>query len=117
MPVLQTQVADLQTRVAALEGSKATPGVTVVAESDAAFVLDGHGITVTDPIALDETPYRTSFTCSNSVYGFVTVYSSAGIKGSFGTGHEVLDLLHGGTFTLEVTCTGAWSLSIEPVAP
>ncbi len=41
VPILQTQVADLQTRVAALEAASGTPaaGVTVVASSGTAIDL------------------------------------------------------------------------------
>ena len=124
VPVLQTQVADLQTRVAALEGESATPVVTVVAASGKATLVSGNGDETANIGQLDAGTYTIRGEFSDS--GVVTIRLVSHVAG-YATGvywqieqpgerWEVVAILppYAGTFTMEVHAVGDWTITIEP---
>ena len=131
VPVLQTQVADLQTRVAALEADNGTPaaGITVVASGGTAMLFQGTGHQVVDVGMLEGT------------YTLHAVYAGTGAQfdainvtliGVSGKNREtpffVLDapvdeqtvlLIYdwqADDYLMEVDAIGDWTITIEPAA-
>jgi hypothetical protein len=128
VPVLQTQVADLETRVAALEGAAASPavGVTVVASNGTSHAFSGTGDQVVNVGSLASGAYKISGTFSHP--GSVTIRLVSKEIG-YTTGviweitnpdarWEVVTIQpdYGGTFVAEVHAVGDWTISIEPVS-
>jgi hypothetical protein len=109
VPVLQTQVADLETRVAVLEGSAGTP---TTGEPGSVYSLSGRSFGITDRVVLGSMPYRASFTCIGNPLGFATMYDNIGIAEVINDGEMIMQN-KAGTYWFDITCDKAWTLTIS----
>lgn len=126
VPVLQTQVADLQTRVAALERQIATPGVTVVAASGKAMLFQGTGDQIVNVGFLESGAYviRGEFVEAGDVHlRFVPLGPGYTITMDWrleapGTEWEAFSVMpdYSDAFVLEVHAVGDWTITIESVS-
>jgi len=109
VPVLQTQVADLQTRVAALEES--TP---VGVLNNASFLFADSGSKQTHPVILAQGLYQTSFACDSSREAAVAVMQNGLVSRIISVGGPSLSpsLYPGGETIFDVHCDGNWILAI-----
>lgn len=131
VPVLQTQVADLETRVAALEGNAVTPaaGVTVVASSGKAMLFQGTGHQIIDVgrlegVYLMQVQYPGSGAANEWIGVELTGRQTGNWESPFTIGSapfdetfviNIYDYL-ADDYLMEVTAQGDWSITIEPAS-
>jgi len=133
IPVLQSQVADLQTRVAALESAEGTPAadVTVVASSGTAMLFQGTGHQIVDVGRLEEGVYivKSVYNGSNTTgYDALFVEMTGKTTGNWelivngaaapvddSTVLNIYDSL-ADDYLMEVKAQGDWTITIEPAS-
>lgn len=131
VPVLQTQVADLQTRVAALESASGTPapGVTVVASNGTTMLFQGTGHQIVDVGYLEGT-YTLHAIYNGTGAQFDTI--NVTLVGKSGKNREtpffVIDapvdektvlLIYdwqADDYLMEIEAQGDWTITIEPAS-
>ena len=112
VPVLQTQVSDLQTRVAALEAASGTP---VGVMNNASYLFADTGSKQTRPILLTQGLYQTSFSCDTSKDAAVAVMQDGLVARIIHVGGPSLSPspYPGGETLFDVRCDGNWVLAVQ----
>lgn len=112
VPVLQTQVADLQTRVAALEAASTTP---VGVMNNASYLFADTGSKQTQSVVLAQGLYQTSFSCDASQDAAVAVMQNGLVARIISVGGPSLSpsLYPGGETIFDVHCDGNWVLAVQ----
>jgi hypothetical protein len=109
VPVLQTQVADLQTRVTALESATLA--------SDNVVSFEGHGTSTTDSYHLERGVYTVAFFCGTVNGGSVSFYNSDDdfnrVESRLTPGSALVPFERGDFIAL-VECPGTWTLTLTP---
>lgn len=110
VPVLQTQVADLQTRVAALEGP-APVGVL----NNASYLFADSGSKQTQPVILATGYYQTSFTCDTDKDAAVAVMQNGLVARIIHVGgpSQSPSIYPAGETVFDVRCDGNWVLAVQ----
>jgi hypothetical protein len=117
VPALQTQVADLERRVTALEGGAASPvSDSPIADAAGGMVISGTGPGLSDPFELESGRYMVLFTCSEQwgVAEFIGEDASAFYPAVFASLGEQVEEMDAGRYLIQVNCPGNWELTITP---